>query len=205
MPSYKFAVAVDVETTGPRLGTGDAVVAFGAALIDVTECKTIETRRWTMDTTGITWDAACVERFWNKFPVQHKELIAPAPEHVAVEPDAAGVLLTPAAFSSSWKRWMTSVYARFPGVCLWSDFPMFDLAWLNHTLLLGGGTCSYLDGPGGAWQTTLDIDAYLEGLAPPGAVLEEAKKLYPDGDHFPERDAETMGLRFAYTLRACGR
>jgi hypothetical protein len=209
----KFAVAIDVETTGARIGVKDAIVAVGAAVIDISGISVVETRRWTLDTSpasGVEWEPRCKEEFWDKFPAQLCELTGPAPPSVDIQPDAA-VLLTPTTFARSWTEWMATVHARFGAVCIWTDFPAFDAAWMNVTLTAGGAPPLYLGGPGGSWQSIVDTDSYMDGLAArftdkqaayAARVQEESKALYPDGNHYPEKDAACIGLRFAY---ACSR
>jgi hypothetical protein len=64
------------------------------------------------------------------------------------------------------------------------------------------------------WQSSVDIDAFVDGMRecmrsssmctspklPLDTIITEAKELFPDGNQYPEKDAECMGLRFAYLL-----
>lgn len=203
-----FAVAVDVETTGCFIGGGSAVVAIGAAIINVTRVRTVETRRWTFDVSTATWEPRCIEQFWSKFPQQLKDLTTDLSTRV-----------TPSEFVGQWSTWLSTFAARLTAagnpsdVPLWSDFPHFDLAWLSLQLVQGGGMPLYYPGWKG-WQSSVDIDAFVDGMRecmpsssmctspklPLDTIITEAKELFPDGNHYPEKDAECMGLRFAYLL-----
>ena len=196
---------MDVETTGSCLGI-HSVVAVGAAVVEVSTGTVVETRRWTLDTRTAVWERRCTEE-WRKHPDVLRDLTQPALPGVAVEPDAADVLLDAGGFATSWAKWLARIRAQFPSeMPIWSSFPAFDLAWLNFTLALSGVPPVYLSGPGGAWQPTLDLGAWFAGVSAvcPAAlgVMDKAKLLYPDGGHYPEQHAVAVGQRTAYVYRA---
>ena len=170
------AISVDVETTGSCLGI-HSVVAVGAAVVEVSTGTVVETRRWTLDTRTAVWERRCTEE-WRKHPDVLRDLTQPALPGVAVEPDAADVLLDAGGFATSWAKWLARI--RVPPV--------------------------YLSGPGGAWQPTLDLGAWFAGVSAvcPAAlgVMDKAKLLYPDGGHYPEQHAVAVGQRTAYVYRA---
>ena len=180
------------------------MVAIGAAVIDIKAVSVVETRLWTFLVPEDAWEPRSVDQFWSKFPAQRHALT-----------NDPATLVTPAEFVDAWTTWTTDVKARAGTVSvpLWSDFPAFDLAWLSLILVRGGGKPCYFAPPAFEWQSTLDIDAFVEGvrasmsLDPTKATklestLANGKALYPDGDHYPDKDAACMGLRFAHLLWA---
>lgn len=180
-------VAIDVETTGADL-TRNQVVAIGAAGVSRNGLEVlVPPVRWVLDTSSAEWEPRCKEEFWDVHPDVYRTLVT---DLLPTEK------LTPAQFAARFREWFvnleTTLTPRGIRIRVVTDFPSFDIAWLNVTLARGGAKPLYM--LVGHWIDVRDTESFEEAVT--GIDL---KKL-PSGQttsHLPEVDALVIATRHA--------
>lgn len=182
-------IGIDIETTGSVIGV-HGIVAVGAVVVDMATEGVVQSRRWTANLTGLAWEDRCVEQFWSKHPAVLEEF------------REAGSLSSQADIGAAVVDWLGEQQALYPKAVIVSDFPLFDIGWLNYAAGLTSRTPLYLKGADNGWQSILDIDAYEEALrdvdAFSGSAINTDDLVKPS--HLPEVDAAYMTVRFVRVL-----
>lgn len=134
-----FYLSIDIETSGPSM-VHNFMPCFGAAFIDVEQCKVLEQRLfWIAQPEGSEWDAETVRSFWNTSENQTWY-------HEVLDRQESSTLPSLSETMGDFVDWVQNhLYSKYAEphrshnnvVQLISDNPSYDLGWLSYYLALG--------------------------------------------------------------------
>jgi hypothetical protein len=187
-------VVVDVETAGEdparhHLIAIGAAVLLGDGTVASTHCWVLDD--FSDDMSGSGWSPRCVAEFWGPSGQQPQLLRTLTSRH----------RVSPTVAASELLKVITDAYDAHGSVALGSDYPCFDVAWVNALLLRTGHTT--INMATGRWLPCIDTDSFADGVkAAMGRPYTP-----PAGNeltHVPEEDAAIIARSHAYHLVQAG-
>jgi hypothetical protein len=193
-------IAIDIETTGPRMGV-NGLVAIGVVALNSADASLMDWRLLKVDTRHSLWDEDCVREFWNKY--RHMLEFLTTASGVGTD-----VLLDVAEAARQLFAWIQMWREHSKTLLIVSDFPQFDAGWINHAFATANLPPLYTPAPG-VWQKVLDTNAFHRGLKFAAVALGISERDMPRVDvrdlrhsHNPCEDARYIGVKYLRTRRA---
>lgn len=176
-----IGIGIDVETSGCNL-LENSIVAVGVAIMNMKTGELLEPlKRWTIDCKNIKWEQRCLTEFWDKFPDVKKSFV-----------EATDVIGNMKDFGQIFYTWYNEKISKYGKFTFYSDFPLYDIMWINYALALSGKKPLYL--LNNSWQSIDDTDAIEKGILMTGNYDIDMSD-FTLQRHYPEIDAYYIVLR----------